>query len=116
MVSEDSATSQESHADAVARMWTIFGIALCVAIFLYIAYVARRAVDEELEEDESVLRRSQDGDEDETIAFLSSDLEFGDSESQQVMLEPNHQLISPRLSMSLGNDSRSHQSPHSQFN
>ncbi|KAE9410278.1 hypothetical protein BT96DRAFT_961753 [Gymnopus androsaceus JB14] len=110
MVPEGKATPEESHADAVARMWTIFGITLCVAIFLYIAYVARRAIDEELEGDECVLRRSQDGDEDETVSFLSprgtGDLEFGcdhSAESQQIMTESP---LSPRPSMTLEIDSR----------
>jgi len=105
MVPEGAVTPEETHADAVARMWTIFGIALCVAIFLYIAYVARKAVDEELEGDEAALCRSQEGDEDETIAFLSPrgnvDIESG--EDQVIMTESLHQLISPRPSMSLQN-------------
>ena len=37
--------------DALSRMWTIIGISLCVAIFIYLSYVARRAVDDELDEE-----------------------------------------------------------------
>ncbi|KAF5393720.1 hypothetical protein D9757_000178 [Collybiopsis confluens] len=89
-------TSQQSRADTVARMWTIFGITLCIAIFIYLSYVARKAIDEELEHD-CVLRRCEDGDgdEEETVAFLAprSDVEQ--------MAESHHQLISPRPSISL---------------
>lgn len=48
---------------------TIIGIVLCVAIFVYLSYVARRAVDEELE-DEPLSRE-------ETMAFLSDNDESG---------------------------------------
>ncbi|KAJ3803066.1 hypothetical protein GGU11DRAFT_663066, partial [Lentinula aff. detonsa] len=58
---DNPSEKEESHADTMARMWTIFGIALCVAIFVYLSYVARKAVDEELE----------DGDDEESVAFLS---------------------------------------------
>lgn len=44
---------------------TIIGIGLCVAIFVYLSYIARKAVDEELEED-AISRE-------ETMAFLSND-------------------------------------------
>ncbi|KAJ3729027.1 hypothetical protein DFJ43DRAFT_1000991 [Lentinula guzmanii] len=89
---------EESHADTMARMWTIFGIALCVAIFVYLSYVARKAVDEELE----------DGDDEESVAFLSpegnGDLEQCDTDDHPAMSETHpHQFISPRPSMTLEN-------------
>ena len=40
---------------------TVAGISLCVAIFVYLSYVARRAVDDELEDDGR--------DAEETVAF-----------------------------------------------
>lgn len=46
----------------MARMWTIIGVTLCVAIFVYLSYVARKAVDEELD-DETI-------EDEETLAFL----------------------------------------------
>jgi hypothetical protein len=112
MVSEgsDSSQSEENSADTVARMWTIFGIVLCVGIFIYLSYVARKAVNEELEGD-CILR--EDGDEHETEAFLSprgtGDLERCDHspQDQQLMMESHlHQPISPRPSISLDGDSR----------
>ena len=45
---------------------TIIGIVLCVAIFVYLSYVARRAVDDELEDDALSARDSE-----ETAAFLA---------------------------------------------
>lgn len=60
------AVDEESGANTVARMWTIIGIFLCVAIFIYLSVVARRAVDEELEDEPIAIQDSE-----ETIAFLS---------------------------------------------
>lgn len=45
---------------------TIAGVLLCVAIFCYLSYVARKAVDDELEDDHVFPRDSE-----ETLAFLS---------------------------------------------
>lgn len=56
--------SEDDHSKTVSRVWTGIGVVLCIAIFVYLSYVARRAVDEELDEDGS-------GAEEETIAFLS---------------------------------------------
>ncbi|KAH7879567.1 uncharacterized protein C8R40DRAFT_1082338 [Lentinula edodes] len=88
----------DSGANTVARMWTIVGIALCVAIFIYLSYVARKAVDEELEE----------YDDEETVSFLSAegngDLEQCDNciDDQPTMTQTHpHQLMSPRPCMSL---------------
>lgn len=55
---------KDSGADTVARTWTVVGIILCISIFVYLAIVARRAVDEEME-DEPTTR-----DVEETIPFL----------------------------------------------
>ncbi|KIM91034.1 hypothetical protein PILCRDRAFT_811550 [Piloderma croceum F 1598] len=71
LVPEDE---DEDSANTVARMWTIIGITLCVAIFVYLSYVARKAVDEELD-DESA-------EDEETLAFLPSQRTLGgDSET-----------------------------------
>lgn len=52
--------------DSSSQMWTIIGILLCVAIFVYLSVVARRAVDDELD-DEAVTSH----DSEETMAFLA---------------------------------------------
>lgn len=57
-------TSQE-NTDTAARVWTGIGILLCVLIFIYLSIVARRAVDDELGEEDGR------GDNEETVAFLS---------------------------------------------
>lgn len=62
--SSDGSTEQPSDADTVARMWTIIGIGLCIAIFVYLSIVARRAVDDELGDDDECPE--------ETISFLHS--------------------------------------------
>ncbi|KAL5508350.1 hypothetical protein ACEPAH_5969 [Sanghuangporus vaninii] len=46
--------SGEDSADSLGQMSTILGIVLCVVIAVYLTYVARRAVDEELEDDEDM--------------------------------------------------------------
>jgi hypothetical protein len=49
----------------LSRISAVVGIVLCIAIFVYISWVARRAVDEELEDDEVPAHSS-----DETELFL----------------------------------------------
>ncbi|KAJ7068115.1 hypothetical protein C8F01DRAFT_1116919 [Mycena amicta] len=62
---------EDDSANSVARMWTIGGVILCVAIFVYLSVVARRAVDEELGDDEIA-------DSEETAGFLANmDAETG---------------------------------------
>ncbi|KAJ7368132.1 hypothetical protein DFH08DRAFT_761692 [Mycena albidolilacea] len=69
-VPEGDDPEEAGSADAVARMWTFAGVGLCIAIFVYISWVARRAVDSELDDG---------ADPEETVGFLSSnaDLETG---------------------------------------
>lgn len=54
---------------------TIAGVVLCLAIFVYLSFVARRAVDEELDEDDYRGMRGAGmmGDSEETVAFLDHD-------------------------------------------
>ena len=59
-------------ADMMARLWTILGILLCVLILVYLGVVARRAVDEELDDGPVAVR-----DVEETRGFLSSSLLSG---------------------------------------
>lgn len=67
-------------ADTVARTWTIIGIFLCVSIFVYLGVVARRAVDEELQNEPISARNVE-----ETIAFLRP----GDPEAGYLDMEGN---------------------------
>ncbi|KAL5530628.1 hypothetical protein ACEPAF_6886 [Sanghuangporus sanghuang] len=46
--------SGEDSTDSLGQMSTIIGIVLCVVIAVYLTYVARRAVDEELEDDDDM--------------------------------------------------------------
>lgn len=89
---------EDQSADTVARMWTGAGILLCILILVYLSIVARRAVDEELEDDEPVTTPE---DCEERMAFLSpeasSDLERGramaESPFRTQQLVPNRSLI-----------------------
>ncbi|ESK97585.1 cytoplasm protein [Moniliophthora roreri MCA 2997] len=62
---------EENGAGTVARMWTILGITLCIVIFVYLSWCARKAVNEELGEEEA--------EEEERVAFLEGerDVEMG---------------------------------------
>ena len=46
--------AKDDSADWLHQMSTILGIALCIIIAVYLTYVARKAVDEELEDDEDI--------------------------------------------------------------
>ncbi|KAK2466354.1 hypothetical protein APHAL10511_001996 [Amanita phalloides] len=104
-----------SEADTAARVWTAIGILLCVLIFLYISIIARRAVDDELGDEEGR------GDNEETVAFLSphaqndceaqgGDAGADDSREQGMVESPlraMHQMVP--ISASLGrSDGRWH--------
>ncbi|KAF8528905.1 hypothetical protein BU17DRAFT_73159 [Hysterangium stoloniferum] len=54
----DSGGQAEEKENGLGKAWTVIGIALCVAILVYLSYVARKAVDEELE-DEGVARAEE---------------------------------------------------------
>jgi len=58
---------QEEKNNPWTRVWTGVGIALCVGLFIYLAWIARRAVDEELEGEAGV-----NGEESE--AFLAEEM------------------------------------------
>ncbi|KAI0092760.1 hypothetical protein BDY19DRAFT_926005 [Irpex rosettiformis] len=66
----------------LAHYSTIIGVVLCIGILAYLSYVARKAVDEELE-DELALPR----DSDETVSFLS-DQDSHDQEMEEVDCRP----------------------------
>jgi hypothetical protein len=71
---------EEDSANTVARMWTIIGVTLCVAIFVYLSYVARKAVDEELDD--------ENAEDEETLAFLPSQRTLGGNPSRSMAESP----------------------------
>jgi uncharacterized membrane protein YdjX (TVP38/TMEM64 family) len=63
-----SSIEKGSTSGIMARIWTIIGIVLCVVILIYLSIVARRAVDDELDNIPVTAR-----DDDESQAFLTPD-------------------------------------------
>jgi len=76
----------DTGANTVARTWTVVGIMLCIAIFIYLAVVARRAVDELDKEPIS------SGEYDETERFLPAIEDEGDEEVRESPVR-EHQLV-----------------------
>lgn len=84
----------------LSRVSAVVGIVLCIAIIVYLSWVARRAVDEELEEDEAAAHNPE-----ETELFLdpSEDLERGMGEvscSRPLVPMSNHDHVRSLASMS----------------
>jgi hypothetical protein len=108
-VTDPDSVDDESNADYLARMWSIIGIVLCLVILIYLSIVARRAVDEELDDELITARDSE-----ETETFLSSsslDVESGLASPEErpmaeVPFQTAHQLVtSPfRAPLPLGPD------------
>jgi len=74
-----AAESDEKHEHSLAELWTALGIALCIAVLVYLSVVARKAVDDELD-DEPITSY----DAEETIGFLAQsesgcDVEAGEA-------------------------------------
>ncbi|KXN86356.1 Golgi apparatus membrane protein TVP38 [Leucoagaricus sp. SymC.cos] len=82
---------EDQSADTVARMWTGAGILLCILILVYLSIVARRAVDDELDDDEPVTALE---DNEERMAFLSpetsTDLERGRAMAESPFRSHHH--------------------------
>jgi hypothetical protein len=66
--SADETSEDGNH--TLKQGFTIAGIVLCVSILIYLSYVARKAVDEELDDDEAVLPVHNS---EERVAFLAAD-------------------------------------------
>jgi len=78
-------SDDESGTDMMARLWTILGILLCVLILVYLSIVARRAVDEELDDSPVTARDAE-----ETLSFLAdgeSDVESAHPSRDRQMSE-----------------------------
>ncbi|KAI0069021.1 hypothetical protein BV25DRAFT_1769274, partial [Artomyces pyxidatus] len=67
--SKSGAAEAEEGESGVALAAKVGGVALCVGIFVYLSYVARKAVNEELGDDEEVPSHTDE----EAAAFLSGD-------------------------------------------
>lgn len=60
--------------DGWSKVWTVAGITLCVALFLYLSWVARRAVDDELVDEMEPSSAISE----ERVAFLNTDVPLED--------------------------------------
>lgn len=72
---------------ALGQYSTIAGVILCVAIFIYLAYITRKAVNEELGDDEGA------GAEEERIAFLGAE-EANSHDVEEYMVESTPYRVS----------------------
>ncbi|KAI0786350.1 hypothetical protein C8Q75DRAFT_721171 [Abortiporus biennis] len=75
-VTKPGKSEEDENAHALRHYSTIVGIALCIGIFVYLSYIARRAVDDELEDDATATGE-------ERTAFLSAE----DGEEEETMME-----------------------------
>lgn len=71
----------QEEENSLARYSTIAGISLCVAIFLYISYITRRAVNDELGDEDEVASSE------ERVAFLSGEGRDSEDLEAQMMVE-----------------------------
>ncbi|KAI0663065.1 hypothetical protein C8Q70DRAFT_955790 [Cubamyces menziesii] len=60
--------SDDDEGSALSHYSTIAGIVLCLAIFVYLSYITRKAVDEELQDEDALDARYSE----ERVAFLAS--------------------------------------------
>lgn len=109
--SANKASATDEKEDGWGRVWTIGGILLCVALFVYLSWVARRAVDDELDDEAEPSSSTSE----ERVAFLSPDVPLEDevpshpygrlpsgSRSREIMSEA--QLVSNNLVLSRRSD------------
>jgi len=86
-----AAVDEAADADTVARAWTVVGIILCIAIFVYLTVIARRAVDDELDDEPLSTRDCE-----ETISFLPPrDLAARDQDTVESPLRVAQSLVLP---------------------
>jgi uncharacterized membrane protein YdjX (TVP38/TMEM64 family) len=71
---EEGPSGEDDEGAALSRVSAVVGIVLCIAIIGYLSWVARRAVDEELEDDETA---PHDPEEAELFLDPSEDIERG---------------------------------------
>lgn len=82
----------EDSANTISRMWTVIGVALCIGIFVYLLHVARKAVDDELGDDDPA---PTTGTAEERIAFLSPQQRTGVDSETDIDLEGHAMAESP---------------------
>ncbi|KAJ8595335.1 hypothetical protein M405DRAFT_849775 [Rhizopogon salebrosus TDB-379] len=81
--SAEKAGDQEEEDDTWSRVWTIAGILMCIALFVYLSWVARRAVDDELDDDSEFPGSAAE----ERVAFLTAESPADDDDARSRPLE-----------------------------
>jgi len=94
----------EEEEDGWSNVWTISGITLCIALFIYLSWVARRAVDDELGDEAEPSSSSSE----ERMAFLHSDVPLDD----ETELQPSGRLAAASRSRDNMSMSEAHLVPH----
>ncbi|KAF9246960.1 hypothetical protein BU15DRAFT_38729 [Melanogaster broomeanus] len=94
----------EEEEDGWSNVWTISGITLCIALFIYLSWVARRAVDDELGDEAEPSSSSSE----ERMAFLHSDVPLDD----ETELQPSGRLVAASRSRDNMSMSEAHLVPH----
>ena len=92
--------SEDDEGALLSRISAVVGIVLCVAIIVYLSWVARRAVDDELEEDEAAAYNPEEA---ELFLDPSDDVERGMGEvprSRPLVPMSNHDHTRALASMS----------------
>ena len=89
-----SANQAAPEDDGWSQVWTVGGIVLCVVLLVYLSWVARRAVDDELDDDVEVTG----GTSEERVAFLGPESTV--DEEADLHLYGRHPLSRPRENMS----------------
>ncbi|KAI0736390.1 hypothetical protein BC629DRAFT_1301304 [Irpex lacteus] len=82
VVKPGQAAPEAQHDSMLGHYSTIAGVVLCVGILIYLSYVARKAVDEELEDELELPRDCE-----EAVSFLS-DQDVLDQEMEEVDYQP----------------------------
>ncbi|KAF9221876.1 hypothetical protein BS17DRAFT_784104 [Gyrodon lividus] len=70
---------EEEEGEGWSKVWAIGGIMLCIALFVYLSWVARRVVDDELEDEVEPSSSTSE----ERVAFLNPDVPLDDEAELQ---------------------------------
>ena len=79
--SDGNGSGDDAQGNALSHYSTIAGIVLCLAIFVYLSYIARKAVDEELQDEDAMEAAYAE----ERVAFLAGEEDGGGLDVEEHM-------------------------------